>query len=269
MGRMKMVAVATCLGVFASGCGLVDGLMSRFRPEEPDEDQPVVILDTAPNGEVETFEESMVPGLPSAAQLASAELISSTNPDERRREIAGSRSDPFALVPIPPPPAPPETPTAPGAAPGTAPGTAPGAGRGTPATQRPTATRPGTTPPRQQTRPGSILPPLSPLPTLPQPDSALGVVITGVVQVNGNSYAIVDAPGEPTSRYVRVGDRLSGGRVLVKRIETQGGEPFVILEENGIEVARIVGDTSGGGFFDSSPSLSFAPGNVDIAVDFF
>jgi hypothetical protein len=64
-----------------------------------------------------------------------------------------------------------------------------------------------------------------------------------VVQV-GNSYqAIIKAPNEPTSRYVSVGQRLANGQVLVKRIEMNpGGDPIVILEENGIEVGRSVGE---------------------------
>jgi hypothetical protein len=66
--------------------------------------------------------------------------------------------------------------------------------------------------------------------------------VTGVAQVGNEMQAIVKAPNEPTSRYVRVGQRIANGQVLVKRIEMDGGvEPIVVLEENGVEVDRIVG----------------------------
>ena len=49
-------------------------------------------------------------------------------------------------------------------------------------------------------------------------------------------------PNEP-SQYVKEGQRLSNGRVLVKRIEAnRGPTPVVILEENGVEVAKRVGE---------------------------
>jgi hypothetical protein len=54
---------------------------------------------------------------------------------------------------------------------------------------------------------------------------------------------IVRVPSEPTSRYVKVGQRLSNGQVLVKRVDlNSGGDPIVILEENGVEVAKSVGE---------------------------
>jgi hypothetical protein len=68
------------------------------------------------------------------------------------------------------------------------------------------------------------------------------VQVSGVAAVNGENYAIIKAPDEPTSRYVRVGDRISNGAVLVKRIETRsGGAPMVVFEERGEEIALPVG----------------------------
>lgn len=76
----------------------------------------------------------------------------------------------------------------------------------------------------------------TPLPT----DLADAVVVSGVVQTQGRISAIVQAPNEPTSRSVKPGDYLSGGKVRVKRILTQG-DPMVVLEQNGIEVVKSVG----------------------------
>ncbi|MBD2326624.1 hypothetical protein [Alkalinema sp. FACHB-956] len=80
------------------------------------------------------------------------------------------------------------------------------------------------------------------IPPLPEPTLARAVEVSGVVMIRGTAQAIVKAPNEPTSRYVSAGQRLSNGQVLVKRIEVfSGSDPVVILEENGVEVARPVG----------------------------
>lgn len=85
--------------------------------------------------------------------------------------------------------------------------------------------------------------PLKPLPPIPDPTLAKAVEVTGVVVIGGVPRAIVKAPNEPTSRYVTVGQRLSNGLVLVKRIEVNSGsDPVVILEQSGVEVSRAVGD---------------------------
>lgn len=103
----------------------------------------------------------------------------------------------------------------------------------------------------------TVLPPVTPplkvvpeLPKLPEPTQAQGVQVTGVVEVGGVQMAIVKVPNEP-DRYVREGQRIANGQVLVKRIETnRGPNPVVILEQYGVEVARGVGEspsTSPGG----------------------
>lgn len=257
--------------------------------EEPPTDQvpvdqvPVdqVPIDQAPaaNGNPE-FATPMVPAAPQLANIASAELIQSTDPEERIRQINNRRPDPFATVPIPPPP--PPAPTLPtGAAPtGTSPtaiaptgttptavaptGVAPTAPRpgGTTAGTTPTAPRPGgttagTTPTAPRPgggtaaqpagpggQPGSPSPgavALAPLPALPQPTQAQQVTVTGVVTIGDRNYAIVQSPDEPTGRYVAAGQRVAGGAVLVKRIDMRGNEPIVVLEQNGVEVSHSVG----------------------------
>ncbi|NJM57625.1 MAG: hypothetical protein HC857_09585 [Synechococcales cyanobacterium RU_4_20] len=85
------------------------------------------------------------------------------------------------------------------------------------------------------------LPDLTPRAPIPDPALARAVEVTGVIQIGSTYQAIVKAADEPTSRYVSVGQRLSNGRVLVKRIESNGSEPVVILEEGGVEVVRAVG----------------------------
>ncbi|MGB3649753.1 MAG: hypothetical protein WBA41_00885 [Rivularia sp. (in: cyanobacteria)] len=81
------------------------------------------------------------------------------------------------------------------------------------------------------------------LPPPPEPKLAQAVLVSGVVQVGNKPQAIIKVPSEPTSRYVQAGQRLASG-LLVKRIEmNEGSEPIVILEQYGIEVARMVGES--------------------------
>lgn len=212
------------------------------------------------------FATPMVPAAPQLANIASAELIQSTDPEERVRQINNRRPDPFATVPVPPPPqvtpppppagvpsAPTNTgiPGAPTAAAPNAPGgttptaAAPNAPGGTtptaaaPNTPGGTATQPTGPGGQPAATPGEIA--LAPLPSLPEPTQAQEVVVTGVVTIGNRTYAIVQSPDEPTGRYVAAGQRVAGGSVLVKRIDMRGNEPVVVLEQNGVEVSHSVG----------------------------
>ncbi|BAY97466.1 hypothetical protein NIES37_14080 [Tolypothrix tenuis PCC 7101] len=94
-----------------------------------------------------------------------------------------------------------------------------------------------------------VLPPVLPSPNLvsvlpkpPEPDLAKSVFVTGVVLIGKQLQAIIKVPNEPSSRYVQAGQRLANG-ILIKRIEmNEGSNPIVIVEQYGIEVARMVGD---------------------------
>lgn len=80
------------------------------------------------------------------------------------------------------------------------------------------------------------------LPGLPEPTIAEGLTVTGVVNLGETIQAIVQ-DSEGKSRYVRPGEYLAGGQVLVKRIEmNRGPQPVVVFEELGIEVIRAVGE---------------------------
>jgi hypothetical protein len=74
---------------------------------------------------------------------------------------------------------------------------------------------------------------------------AEGLKVTGVVTVGNETLIIVQVPDESTSRYIKVGERVANGKVLIKRVEVQpGSELIVIVEQNGIEFAKSVGATS-------------------------
>jgi hypothetical protein len=75
----------------------------------------------------------------------------------------------------------------------------------------------------------------------PSTVEASAVQVSGILDIGGSKYAIVNAPGEPTSRPISLGQTFAGGKVLFKRIQDAGGNTFVILEQNGVEVTRPVG----------------------------
>lgn len=75
------------------------------------------------------------------------------------------------------------------------------------------------------------------------PTLAENVIISGMLEVNGRTKLIVQAPQESSSRYVEVGQYLSNGQVLVKRIDKDHfPTPMIILEQSGVEVVKTIGD---------------------------
>jgi hypothetical protein len=91
-----------------------------------------------------------------------------------------------------------------------------------------------------------------------EPTLANNVVVSGMYEANGKIRLIVKAPEETSSRYVRVGDYLSNGQVLVKRIDrNRYSNPKVILEQSGMEVAKTIGEDATDG--ESISSLPPAP----------
>lgn len=107
----------------------------------------------------------------------------------------------------------------------------------------PSATSNQNTPFSATTLPNNNLPPAPPAPL--EPELAKNVTVMGVIQIGEQTQAIVQVPSEATSRYVQVGQRLSNGQVLVKRIELNAGaEPLVILEQYGVEVSKAVGEVA-------------------------
>lgn len=174
---------------------------------------------------------------PPAAKVV---LTRPTNPDERLRVVKSGRTDPFAEIvpavapdtssprPTPSQGRPPSTVNVPNA---TAPkATAPKATT-TKASSAPTpSTKPSTTP-------GKIV-----LPTLPKPEVAQGVKVTGVINLGGRPKAILKAPGEKSTRTVGVGERIANGQVLVKSINLSNpAAPVVVLEQSGMKVRVSVG----------------------------
>jgi hypothetical protein len=80
------------------------------------------------------------------------------------------------------------------------------------------------------------------LPSLPKAPEPAGVKVSGILVVGGEPRAIVQAPDEPTSRTVGIGDSLSGGKLFVKGIDTSNrAEPTVIFQQGDIQFSVAVG----------------------------
>jgi hypothetical protein len=153
-----------------------------------------------------------------------ARLIPATDPDQKRAEINRGRSDPFAPFPLQPnititveeePPAGTPSATAAAAAPASA-----------SVGNRPTPGRPIVKAP----------------PPPPQPTEAAAVQVSGIVQLPTTPMAIVKAPGEATERRVIPGSTLSNGLILVKAIDTNPDNPYIVLEQYGRTITRRLGD---------------------------
>jgi hypothetical protein len=286
MRKLSFIAILGATAVLTGGCDALSFLPGVGGGDDTAviEPTPVPQADPSPTPQ-EGFEEPTEEGVTVPA-APSASLIPATNPQERLQAIAQSRPDPFSAIPTTPLSAePPQLDGNGQAIPGGQGGGAQGGGA---------QGAPGTTAQGQPQEPGQAIqsvPPLpeipqpprivdsSPvprpgqtdgngdpiavgpdflpnLPPLPQPTLAEGVNVTGVIQVNGVPHAIVEAPGQQ-SRYVKQGDFLANGRVLVKRIEVNRGRtPVVVLEQAGIEVAKRVGEGGTPNGMEGSESAS-------------
>lgn len=227
--------------------------------DTPEATDPTPTIQPAAESPAEA-EPFSTPVVPETTTSASANLIQPTNPTERERIISKGRDDPFAQI-ISPTLSTPTTDTAPvevSAVPRLpTPVGLPPVPRPTPPPDRTIPTTAPTTtvstPPQPERRPDSVLPTVLPgvtpnqeleafLPPPPQPELAEGVFVSGVVLIGQRAKAIIKVPNEESSRYVEAGQRLGNG-LLIKRIEmNEGSNPIVILEQYGIEVARMVGE---------------------------
>jgi hypothetical protein len=271
MRRLVWLALAVVGAFSVSGCQLFNrggDVAVDSQPAEEATPEGGTELPVVPD---EEFSEPVVPGVPTSATVVAPDLIQSTNPNERAIGVARSRPDPFASLPIPPKPPEPIVAQKPeGAATPTT------QANGGATTTQAAGNTGGASTPGPGTSGGAIGPngastvvvrptPIAPLPAVPQPNDAREVRISGVVQIGGTPYAIVSVPDE-VERYVRAGERIAGGRVLVKRIDTRSVEPRVVLEQNGIEVERSVSGTAEVAAESNPEELPTPPGSPQASL---
>jgi hypothetical protein len=261
MGRTSKITIAAILTLAIAGCASED-TQQAINPA------PIPKIAKKSLATAQSFKNPVIPAKQVSQVNPASSLIQSTNATERGLliQVSKDRSDPFAQVlgqtvsVMPkiagrPVPVVPKLPT--------------------PSAVKPKLpTRSIALNPQKSVRKKvnptliSVLPKVLPLvipnPTLvsvlpppAQPELAKAVVVTGVVLISKEPQAIIKVPDEPASRYVQAGQRLANG-VLVKRIEmNQGYNPIVILEQYGIEVAKMVGERA----VNSTPSAGSATGN--------
>ncbi|PSF38785.1 hypothetical protein C7H19_04605 [Aphanothece hegewaldii CCALA 016] len=208
MKTTSLIVPVGMLTLFLSGC-----------PSSPPPSEQAATPTPSPSPQASpspppAFEEALQPRkVPTPQKVAG--LIPATNPNQIQGTVQLGRSDPFAMIPIEPiVQFPPEKPVK----------------RVPKKISTPVAMRP--------TRPN--LPSLPP--ALPQPNEALGVVVSGVMDLPTSPVAIVKAPGESVVRRVTPGSTLSNGQVRVKAIYAENSNPMVVLEQYGVEVIKRVGE---------------------------
>lgn len=269
MGSQRLVALVGAVTIAIAGCGSESTTTTTVSSPAPD--PAATPIAPAPSAALAPAVQPLVVQKKQNTRTV-AGLIQPTNADERAKQIESEirnseNRNPFVGLP----PALPK-PTANAAKP--VPTVAKLPRTDAPATNAPrTGTQPARPTSRKANSPmiarGPLIPPISlegrptlpqaqeaplgvnvppvfpPPPAAPVPPStttATAVEVTGVVFVGNSPQAIIIAPGDPGSRYVGVGQRVSGGKVLIKRIEMGSGSiPVVVLEENGVEVAKSVG----------------------------
>ena len=69
------------------------------------------------------------------------------------------------------------------------------------------------------------------------------VIVTGIVKLGGATKVIVKAPDEAYARHVGIGEYVSNGKVLIKRVEgLNSATPKVVLQHKGVEIRKAVGE---------------------------
>jgi hypothetical protein len=265
MRQVSLIAASVGLALCLGGCGLLGG----GEGDSVSQQSPASTLGASPGSAEQSPNAQPFSQSTGRAQIRQSrprgimppDLISSTNPDQRLRSIQSARPDPFALVSVPPS----ITITRDSQTSGG--GQSPSStGSGTSGQGLPVRGSSGSGSSRIPSGTQAMLPqPIPVLPDIPrlprslpaalppQPELARAVNVSGVVQIGSAVYAIVDAPDEPSSRYVQVGQRLSNGEILVRRIDFNGSDSAVILEQAGMQVVRRVGDVP------MAPSAPSAP----------
>lgn len=222
MNKLPLILMVSILALSSGGCNLFQQ-SQETSDAPPDAQSPTESSETPPPEQ--TFEES-TPPTPSVATLPTYNLIPSTDPTQRRQEIQAGRANPFAIIPVKPVV--------------TKKATTNGVDdpeslcKIEPQPTVATAQQP------QAISNGGVLPPTEPV--LPIPNEARGVLVSGVVKLRGTPVAIVKAPGESVARHVTAGATLSNGQVQVKSVNLNGGEPYVVLEQYGLDISRYVGE---------------------------
>ena len=234
MNKAVLLILTGTLAMLANGCSL----FSNFADSQEDLEEnlakpiPVQVNASQPNDEPEAEFADLEDEIEPVQEIAG--LIPATNPDVRVRNSVRGRKDPFSVVTLNPRIEIEEE-------------------ESKQSQNKPTSRF------SQRSNPSDNNDDSELAADVPEPTLAQEVIISGLYESNGTVKLIVQAPEEDTSRYVEVGQYLSNGQILVKRIEQDNfSSPLIILEQSGIEVAKAIGE----GVEDDADSISLIPANT-------
>lgn len=212
MKKPFLILIFVILGLSLSSCNLLPFGVDTETESEPESNAPQEQQDPSSEAETEGTEEGAIAeeetedATPSRVSSV-AGLTRATDPEDflqQRGNIPGeNRQDPFTLFPVAP--------------------------------QEEIENIEDT---EENAEPLPTLPetPSAPPPEIPQPEIARGVQVQGAIKIGNEVVAILKAPNEQTSRYVRPGQLIANGQVLLKSINiNQRPTPTVVLEELGID----------------------------------
>ena len=231
MKNISFLILITTLSLGISSCSYFESFNEK-RKEVEESSKPTIKIKATAEGKAQEEKDPLAEAVEEAEATEREQniigLIPSTEPEIRVRNSVRGRQDPFSTIAV------------------------------EPQIEIEPEEEPDVDNERQQpfnnnnngaTRPDNITstPTIETLETPELPEGSLtelaqNVLITGLVNLGDRIKLIVQAPEEATSRYVSVGQYISNGRVLVKRIEFGSPYPTVILEQSGIEVAKEIGE---------------------------
>jgi hypothetical protein len=229
---LALVALSATLG----GCGLFGG----GNTNDPN---------VKPSPQAASPQAFPSPTLPTTKSGTKVALTRPTNPDERLKVLKSGRNDPFAAL---------STPTKEGAGSKSSSSASPedqqrkiseafdkifgGLGDALSQGQK-SPTNPGSG--QGQGQKGGLQAPIPgerPIVEAPKPPEPMNIQVMGIASVGGVPQAIIQAPEEPTSRTVKVGDSLSGGALFVKDIDISNpADPVVVFQQGSIAFSVGVG----------------------------
>jgi hypothetical protein len=227
MRQRSWLAWAGGVLILTSCSGAPKQDQAQVVPAAPAKSQPL-----SSNGKSQNFANPVVsPNTPISATVsvpAVPGLLQPTNASARLSALTPGRSDPFAALPN---------------------GPITLMARPVPRSPAPAPVKPPTVALLPSGPSATALPPVlpnAPLGPLPTPLSrtalADAIDITGAVQIGGRWQIIVKESGADTSRRVTVGDALANGKVQIKRvIQGSGGDPIVVLQQDGVEITKSIG----------------------------
>jgi hypothetical protein len=230
MKKISFLILITTLSLSISSCSYFESFNEK-RKEVEESSKPTIKINATAEGEAQEEKDPLAEAVEEAEATEREQdivgLIPSTKPEIRVRNSVRGRQDPFSTIAVEPQIEiePEEEPDVDNGSQQPSNNNNNGATRPDNITSTPTIETLDPEPPK-----GSLT------------ELAQNVLITGLVNLGDRIKLIVQAPEEATSRYVDVGQYISNGRVLVKRIEFNSPYPTVILEESGIEVAKEIGE---------------------------